>query len=653
MNIVAKDDNGNPLKTEASVAVVDLSVLALEGNPKKDPLVFFYDGLPLTVSTSSNIKNKIVRIEPEDISNAATKGGGGGGGASENKVRGNFQEAAYWNADVETKDDGTAQVSFTLPDNLTTWQAEVLGVTKDTKLGICYTDFQSKKDLMVVPLQPRFIVPEDTFSVGAQIFNQSANDQIFQVVFKSDTLQSADNNMTKSVRVSKGKNTIVYFVAKAPANFTGDAHTFTISASGGGLQDAVQQTIPVRQNSTYEVTASANYTTGDDAREVIYLPSNVSSTDGELTVRSSATLAVFLSDALDYLINYPYGCSEQISSKLKAIAIIKSGLQIPNLADKFKLDKVMYQDKEYTIDQLVDIGLADIYKNQNDDGGFNMWGTGDSDFFVTLKVVDAMNSLKKAGYTVDADSLTKAADYLFAYYNDPQNNISNDEKISLASVLMQTDEYRNNSNLTEAISGIIDNPSIVNDQLSQESLAELGVLVANGQFGSSVQTTINNALDNRINIDSRGAFLQGNDNDYYYDYYESTISDTALYLQSLADGQRDTAVTDKVIRWLINSRDKDGAWGSTQNTLAVVEAFTDYLNWKKETSAVYTLNTIVNGKSIDTFNYNASTILDQSKDTLPVSSLKVDDYNTLEFQKTWHRIFILRHVFEILSKWKC
>ena len=128
--------------------------------------------------------------------------------------------------------------------------------------------------------------------------------------------------------------------------------------------------------------------------------------------------------------------------------------------------------------------------------------------------------------------------------------------------------------------------------------------------------------------------MQGNDNDYYYDYYESTISDTALYLQSLADGQRDTAVTDKVIRWLINSRDKDGAWGSTQNTLAVVEAFTDYLNWKKETSAVYTLNTIVNGKSIDTFNYNASTILDQSKDTLPVSSLKVDDYNTLEFQKT-------------------
>ncbi|MGD0576516.1 MAG: MG2 domain-containing protein [Candidatus Staskawiczbacteria bacterium] len=633
LNIVAKDDNGNPLKTEVSVAVVDLSVLALEGNPKKDPLVFFYDGLPLTVSTSSNIKNKISRIQPIDVTNGLTKGGGGGGGA-ENKVRGNFEETAYWNASIETKDDGTAQVSFKLPDNLTTWQAEALGVTKDTKLGVCYTDFQSKKELMVVPLQPQFIVPGDNFSVGAQIFNQSDSNQTFKVIFTSSTLQSGDNNVAKTISVAKGQQKTIYFSATAPTDFTGTAHTFTISASGGGLQDAVAQSIPVRENSTYEVTASANYTDGNDAREVIYLPSNVSSTNGDLTVRSSATLAVFLSDALNYLINYPYGCSEQISSKLKAIAIIKNGLQIPNLADKFKLEKVMYQDKEYTVDQLVDIGLSDIYQDQNDDGGFNMWGSGNSYYFVTLKVVDALNALKKAGYTINNDSLTKAADYLYAYYNNPQNNISNDEKISLASVLMQTDEYKYNSNLQEAISAIIGDDSVINDQLSQESLAELGVLVANGQFGLDVQTKINNALDNRINIDSRGAFLEGRENNYYYDYFESTIGDTALYLQSLADGQRDTAITDKVIRWLLNSRDKDGAWGSTQNTLAVVQAFTDYLNWKKETSAVYTLDTLVNGKNIDTFAFNASTILDQSMDTVPVSSLKVDDYNTLEFQKT-------------------
>ncbi|MDO8524659.1 MAG: MG2 domain-containing protein [bacterium] len=631
LSVVAKDSAGNPLKTEVSVAVVDLSVLALEGNPKKDPLIFFYNGFPLTVSTASNIKNKIVRIDPVDISN--TKGGSGGGGA-DNKTRGDFRETAFWSAVVQTGDDGKAQVSFKLPDNLTTWQTEVLGITKDTKLGVSYIQFQSKKDLMVVPLKPRFIVPEDTFSVGAQIFNQSDSDKTFQVTFKSDTLESSDNNVEKTVRINKGEQKTIYFAAKAPAKFNEGVHTFTITAKGDGLEDSVAGSIAVRQNSTYEVTASANYTQGDTAREIIYLPENVSPINGDLTLRSSATLAVFLSDALNYLINYPYGCSEQISSKLKAIAIIKNGLQIPNLADKFKLEKVEYKDKIYTIDQLVDIGLADIYKNQNYDGGFNAWGYGSSQYFVTLKVVDALNALKKANYPVNSDSLNRGADYLYAYYNNPQRNITSDEKISLALVLMQTDRYKNNSNLAGEMRAIINNASMINDKLSQKALGELGVLVNMGLFDASAKTKINNSLDNRINIDSRGAFLEGKQNNYYYNYFESTIGDTALYLKSLSLGKRDTAITDKIIRWLLSSRDKDGAWGSTQNTLAVVEAFTDYLSWKKETKSVYTLDTLINGKSIDTFSFNVSTILNQNKKTIPVSDLKIDDYNTLELKKT-------------------
>jgi uncharacterized protein YfaS (alpha-2-macroglobulin family) len=520
-----------------------------------------------------------------------------------------------------------------LPDNLTTWQAETLGVTKDTKLGINYLQFQSKKDLMVVPLKPRFIVPGDNFSIGAQVFNQSDSDKTFKVSFKSDTLKSTDS-VEKTVRVSKGQQQTVYFSVKAPVNYISGSHTFTISANGDGLQDAVAQSIIVRQNSTYEVMATAGYTQADDAKEVIYLPSNVSSDKGDLTIKSSATLAVFLSDALNYLIDYPYGCSEQISSKLKAIAIIKNGLKIPNLADKFKLEKITYKDKEYTIDQLVDAGLSDLYKNQNDDGGFSMWGDSDSNYYITLQVVDALNSLKKSGYTVNDDALSKGADYLVNYYNDLQNNISYDDTISLATVLLQTDQYKNNSNIVEAIGGIINNDSLINDKLSQKSLAELGVLVSSGSFGQTATTKINNALDNRINIDSRGAFLSGKQNNYYYDYFESTIGDTALYLKSLADGKRDTPITDKVIRWLLNSRDKDGAWESTQNTLGVVEAFTDYLNWKKETSAVYTLNTILNGKNIDTYAFNASTILDQTKQTVSIKDLNINDYNTLEFKKS-------------------
>jgi uncharacterized protein YfaS (alpha-2-macroglobulin family) len=621
LNLTATDKDGNPLKTEASLGVVDLSVLALKGNPKKDPLVFFYNGFPLTVSTASNIRNGLVKIEAE----TASKGGsGGGGGDGTEAPRGDFRETAFWQGDVKTDSNGKATISFKLPDNLTTWQAEVLGVTKDTKLGVSYIEFITKKDLMVSPLKPRFIVPGDTFLVGAQIFNQSDNNKKIKVSFSSDTLDFKDKNKEKEINLKRGQSQSVFFQVAAPANRNEGQHSFTISASGEGVSDSVIQTINIRPNLTYEATATAGYTVKDNVQEVIYLPDNIAPDRGNLTIGSSATLAVFLSDALNYLIGYPYGCSEQIASQLKAIAVVKSGLQVPNLADKFKLNKVKYQDKEYTVDQLVDIGLNNLYKNQSFDGGFGMWASGWSDYYITLSSVDALIALKKAGYDISEDSLNKGADYLFQYYNQKRNELSDDDVISLASVLLKSDRYNGNANLTQAVDTIASNPKVVQDKLSAKSLVKLGILLN--------RESLNKTLDARVNIDSRGAFLEPGKN-WYSAYFETSIQDTALYLDSLALGKRETAITDKVIRWLLNSREKNGAWGSTQNTLAVVEAFTDYLNWKKETSSSYVLDSKLNSKIIDTYSFNSDTVLNQNVKTVSIGEFNLNDYNFLELNK--------------------
>ena len=50
-------------------------------------------------------------------------------------VRRNFQDTAFWKADVVTDASGKATVSIPLPDNLTTWNFTAKGVTKDTLVG--------------------------------------------------------------------------------------------------------------------------------------------------------------------------------------------------------------------------------------------------------------------------------------------------------------------------------------------------------------------------------------------------------------------------------------------------------------------------------------------------------------------------------------
>lgn len=627
LDIFTKDKNGNPLSTELSISVVDMSVLALKGNPKKNPLMFFYQGFPLTVQTSSNIKNILVELE------IPTKGGGGL--APEmlvRKVRGIFKETAFWQAVVRTDESGFAQVKFTLPDNLTTWQVETLGVTKDTKLGVDYQEFITKKDLMLVPLKPRFVVPGDEFFVGAQIFNQTKETQEIKVKFESQTLLLKDEN-EKKITLNPGKTQTVYFKVEAPKNIEFGEHQFLLSAKTNGLEDTVIQYLKITPNNTYEVTATANYTSDLISKEYIFLPEYVVKDKGNLSIKSSATLAVFLSDALNYLIHFPYSCSEQIASQLNAIAIVKRGLNLPNVGEKFKLKPVKYEGKEYSIDELVKIGLSKLYNNQQFDGGFSFWKDGESNFYLTLHVVNALNNLSLAGYEVNKTILDKAVNYLYQKITTDENIYQDKNNLILtAYALSNLKDFSKDGLLKQKIIEIINNDLFLKEKISNTSLSYLAILMAKGDYDENLKKKVFDTLDNRIDIDSRGAFLAPNENFLWY-YYETPVKDTALYLKAQVARKSENPILEKVLRWILNSKEKDGSWGSTNNTLAVIDTLTDFLEWKRETESNFKLEISINKTSQGSFHFNPETILEQFQKEIPLKELKFNQINTISFKK--------------------
>ncbi|MDP3093387.1 MAG: alpha-2-macroglobulin family protein [bacterium] len=631
LDIETKDAAGSPAESELSIAVVDLSVLALKGNPKKDPLVFFYDGFPLTVSASSNLKNILVETE-------IVKSKGGSGLASEapgKKARGVFRETAFWQAVVRTDVLGKANVRFTLPDNLTTWQTETIGLTKDTKLGVNYQEFMVRKELMIVPIKPRFTVPGDKFFIGAKIFNQSQENQKLDLVFESQTLLLKDDAAQKQVRVDKGQTQTVYFQVQSPEQMESGEHVFKISAKSQSLEDTVIQSIKITPNNTYETTSTANYTADKTAKEYVFLPEEVVREKGSLTINSSATLAVFLSDALNYLIQYPYGCTEQIGSKLNAIAIVKTGLNLPNLADKFKLEKVKYNDKEYSIDEIVEIGLAQLYDNQRYDGGFSLWRGGDSNYHASLQAAETLNNLSLAGYNINQNSLKRVADYLYQQITAKERLYNQRDNIILAAyTLSQLPDWDKRENLRKKVIEIANDDLFIKENISNASLAYLAILTTDkkNDFPLILKRKIFETLENRVDIDSRGAFLEPNQNLLWY-YYETPVKDTALYLKALAKDKSKSPILDKIVRWILNSREKDGAWGSTNNTLAAIEAFTDFLKWKRETESNFVLGLQINDNLKDSFHFEPSTILNQFRKIIPLKDLKFGETNTVVFNK--------------------
>lgn len=633
LSIETRDWTGAPIPVELSVAVADLSVLALKGNPKKNPVVFFYGGMPLTITTASNIKNVLLEVEVS----VGTKGGGGAVAPEDlaKKQRGIFKDTAFWEATVYTNNSGKATLTFALPDNLTEWQVEAVGVTPDTKLGVGYSDFITRKEIMLVPLKPRFIIPSDTFMIGAKVFNETERHQQLTVSLDAPTLTLVTGDTTQTIEVPSKESETVYFSVQAPALMRDGKHDFTLSARNSNYDDTVLQYIPIRRNNTYETTATAHFTQDNRTKEFIFVPEGVESDRGELRINAGATLAIFLSDALNYLVAYPYGSSEQIASKLSSIAIVKEGLGIKNIADKFELPVATFEGREYTIDELVDVGLARIYENQTYSGGFAYYKDMRSSFYLTLHMVQTLKTLQEAGFAINQNVINRATDYLFNEISRNYELRQNKNTVILTAYAFARvgakSLYQNQ--LRSMVLSIVQDDQFLNEKISYTTLAELAMLMTYGEYSHDLKEKIYTILENKITVDARGAHVGMNSDSWLYQYYETPIKNTALLIKALAKDKRESVMMDELIRWIISSRSKDGSWGSTHNTLVVVDAFTDFLQWKKETESEYALRVTLDDETIGEFEFNADTILDMMRTVVPMSDLKQNQFQEVVFEK--------------------
>jgi uncharacterized protein YfaS (alpha-2-macroglobulin family) len=110
-------------------------------------------------------------------------GFGGGGGAdeaaasfrlqTEDDVRQDFRDTAYWEAKLITDESGRASVEIPLPDNVTTWRLHSKAATNDTQVGQASADILARLPLIIRPITPRFFTAGDQVALGANVNNNT------------------------------------------------------------------------------------------------------------------------------------------------------------------------------------------------------------------------------------------------------------------------------------------------------------------------------------------------------------------------------------------------------------------------------------------------------------------------------------------------
>lgn len=248
------------------------------------------------------------------------------------EIRSNFNETAFFYPQLKTDEEGNVIISFTVPQALTRWKMMGLAHTKDLKSGTILNELVTSKDLMIIPNAPRFFREGDNLNFTAKITNLSEKDlqgSAILELFDAITMEPLDvefknSSRQRSFSVDQEQSTLVSWEIEIPEGV--EAVTYRIKAKSGNFSDGEEKPIPILSNRMLVTESLPLPVRGNQTKEFKFdklLKSGSSETirHHRLTLEFTSNPAWYAVQALPYLMEYPYECSEQIFSRYYANSI--------------------------------------------------------------------------------------------------------------------------------------------------------------------------------------------------------------------------------------------------------------------------------------------------------------------------------------------
>ncbi|HEY5947537.1 MAG TPA: alpha-2-macroglobulin family protein, partial [Kofleriaceae bacterium] len=315
-------------------------------------------------------------------------------------IRSNFNPLAAFSPTVKTGADGKAIVEVKMPDNLTRYRIVAIVASGDKQFGKGESAVTARLPLMVRPSPPRFLNFGDTFKLPVVVQNQTDAPMTVKLAMRATNAAITDG---AGREVSVPANDRVEVLFPAAAEMAGTAR-FQIVGAAGAASDAAELALPVWTPATTE--AFATYGVIDDGaiRQPVALPGKVITQYGGLEITTASTNLQSLTDALLYLVKYPFECAEQRASRILAIAALRDVLeqfQTRDMPSRAALEKSVADDIER------------LSQMQNSDGGYAFWDRGyPSNPYLTVYVTSALQHAKDKGFKVPEALLDRAKPYL-------------------------------------------------------------------------------------------------------------------------------------------------------------------------------------------------------------------------------------------------
>lgn len=321
-------------------------------------------------------------------------------------LRTDFSPTAFWAPDLQSDDDGHTRATFTLPDSLTQWRATALAMSRDGEaFGTASTHLRTRLPLRARLNAPRFLVAGDVITIEGIIDNST--ETALSGSARLDVgaaLELLDAN-AREISIPSEQSTRLQWRARV---LNAGAATLTLTASCGAHGDALERTLPVLPVGIEQLTVSAGTLDPGTTQQELSLPEEREGT--QVALRISPGFSNIVADALPYLIDYPYGCTEQTLSRFVPAVIARASLQRLGLDARAIASRALpdHNAPISALDEIIADGLARLYQLQHEDGAWGWWQHGEADPYLTAYAYHSLCSLAATGQELDADRLDRA-----------------------------------------------------------------------------------------------------------------------------------------------------------------------------------------------------------------------------------------------------
>lgn len=404
--------------------------------------------------------------------------------------------------------------------------------------------------LMILGSLPRRAVPGEKITLPITIFAMEKHVKNVTIKVKTDDKFQIQNNATQTITFDEPDEKVVY-CDLAVMQKTGITKVEIEATSGNERATYVVEMDVLNPNPvtvrTEDIVLEPNSTNAIEWERFGVTGSN------KATLELSTFPGINLTSRLNFLIKYPHGCSEQVTS---------------GVFPQIFLEDLVYvsKSKKESLQRNVNEGLKVLSQRQLSDGSFRYWSSDSySDDWTTSYILHFMLEAEKRGYALPIGSKANAISYQqgavrqWSYNNRYQNDLAQAYRLYTLALAGNAD--------LASMNRLRETSGISND--AKLRLAAAYALA--GQKDAAVKLIANIPL-----IDNNQSYY------YYYGSYERRL---AMALETLILTKSNSKLMHEYAN-LLAKRLGSNSWMSTQSTAYGLNVMSTYVKNNKSVEGI-------------------------------------------------------------------